>query len=61
MRERPLRAAAVTYSKAARSPRAVRNGLPGFRHYVRGAPRPAWADRNVAESLARHHMRRPAT
>jgi len=43
----------VTYSARGTQSRAVRNGLPA-RPYVYRAPRPEWAVRAVAESLAQH-------
>jgi len=57
LRERLLRAAAVTVDHPnERKPlaRPIRNGLPGFVPYQRGARRPAWAVRAVQASIAEH-------
>jgi len=57
LRERLLRAAAVTVDHPGeRKPvaRPVRNGLPVVPPYRYRAPRPAWAVRAVAASIAEH-------
>ena len=41
-------------TKRGTQPRPVRNGLPPVVPYVYRAPRPGWAVRAVAESIARN-------